>query len=212
MERGIPRCRRAYFGVATRRRIYLSKLSTNAREILFEREGVCRFTPRASRGNICRILRERCSLSWIFDPGALSVGRHAWAESTFAFARYGHNQTAVAIENTDRRTLQAGEGRSGSTLAPRMGTGGMNVPLVMNRAFECAPMAATPCDRITRERFLRSAIARTLDANGGRPDCKHGSIAVVAFCQTAECGACLGCRRGIREYGNEQQTTRCNAA
>ncbi len=72
----------------------------------------------------------------VFEPGAASrVGGHVWqGEPTGALrADMGDNQLAVAIENhpTDSR-IKIDESGTVQTLTERMGTGGGNVPLVMN--------------------------------------------------------------------------------
>lgn len=72
----------------------------------------------------------------VFEPGAVSsVGGHAWSgEPTGALrADMGDNQFAVAIENhpADSR-VKIDESGVVQTLSSRMGTGGGNVPLVMN--------------------------------------------------------------------------------
>jgi len=72
----------------------------------------------------------------VFEPGAASrVGGHAWqGEATGALrADMGDNQLVVAIENhpADSR-IKIDESGTVQTLTERMGTGGGNVPLVMN--------------------------------------------------------------------------------
>jgi DNA (cytosine-5)-methyltransferase 1 len=72
----------------------------------------------------------------VFEPGAVSrLGGHAWSgEPTGALrADMGDNQLAVAIENhpADSRVKISEDGIV-QTLPSRMGTGGGNVPLVMN--------------------------------------------------------------------------------
>jgi DNA (cytosine-5)-methyltransferase 1 len=72
----------------------------------------------------------------VFEPGAASrLGGHAWSgEPTGALrADMGDNQLAVAIENhpADSRVKISEDGIV-QTLPSRMGTGGGNVPLVMN--------------------------------------------------------------------------------
>lgn len=72
-----------------------------------------------------------------FEPGAVSrIGGHmSEGLSGSLRANMGDNQTAVAIENhpTDGRCRVSEDGQA-QTLTSRMGTGGMNVPLVMNQA------------------------------------------------------------------------------
>jgi len=72
----------------------------------------------------------------VFEPGAASrVGGHVWqGEPTGALrADMGDNQLAVAIENhpADSR-VKIDDSGTVQTLTERMGTGGGNVPLVMN--------------------------------------------------------------------------------
>ena len=72
----------------------------------------------------------------VFEPGAASrVGGHVWqGEPTGTLrADMGDNQLAVAIENhpADSRIKLSDDGIV-QTLSERMGTGGGNVPLVMN--------------------------------------------------------------------------------
>jgi DNA (cytosine-5)-methyltransferase 1 len=71
----------------------------------------------------------------VFEPGAASrVGGHVWTDATGALrAEAGDNQLAVAIENhpADSRVKLSEDGVV-QTLPGRMGTGGGNVPLVMN--------------------------------------------------------------------------------
>jgi len=72
-----------------------------------------------------------------FEPGAVSrTGGHAWQEpepTGTLRAHMGDNQLAVAIENhpADSRVKIDDSGQI-QTLTGRMGTGGGNVPLVMN--------------------------------------------------------------------------------
>jgi DNA (cytosine-5)-methyltransferase 1 len=70
-----------------------------------------------------------------FEPGAASrVGGHTDENISGSLrANMGDNQTAIAIENhpTDGRCRIEQDGKV-QTLTSRMGTGGMNVPLVMN--------------------------------------------------------------------------------
>lgn len=71
----------------------------------------------------------------VFEPGAASrVGGHAWEGITGALrADAGDNQQAICIENhpADSR-VKIDESGVVQTLSSRMGTGGGNVPLVMN--------------------------------------------------------------------------------
>jgi DNA (cytosine-5)-methyltransferase 1 len=143
-----------YFGVAhRRRRIYLVADfgSEHAGEILFECKGLSRDftssrnswqrTPRnveectGAPGNELPIFDERDSTVMSFEPGATSrLGGHYQQNLCGTLrADMGDNQSAVAIENhpTDGR-CKVSENGLVQTLTSRMGTGGMNVPLVFD--------------------------------------------------------------------------------
>lgn len=74
----------------------------------------------------------------VFEPGAVSrIGGRVWENLTGALrADAGDNQAAVVIENhpADSRMKIAEDGIV-QTLSERMGTGGGNVPLVMNECM-----------------------------------------------------------------------------
>lgn len=72
----------------------------------------------------------------VFEPGAASrIGGHCWQDEPSGALRadMGDNQLAVAIENhpADSR-IKIDDSGTVQTLTERMGTGGGNVPLVMN--------------------------------------------------------------------------------
>ena len=185
-----------YFGVAQRRRrIYLvaSFVDERAGEILFERESVSRDSAQgeSTEKEAAGDTGAGAFAAVGFEPGALKrLGGHVWHESAGCLrADMGDNQTAVAIENhpIDGRCKLSEDGRV-QTLAARMGTGGMNVPLVMDRerlrAFGvCSDGSNSMRSDNPASGFYEASTARTLDANGGRPDCNQGGIAVVAFTQ-----------------------------
>lgn len=129
-----------FWGVAQRRRrIYLVADFAEgcAGKILFEFEGMSGYSPKG----VCpwetasRNAEDCIGAPVSFEPGAASrLGGHYWDNSTCSLrAQMGDNQLAVAIENhpSDSRV---GIDDSGTiqTLTGRMGTGGGNVPLVMN--------------------------------------------------------------------------------
>ncbi|WP_010244638.1 DNA cytosine methyltransferase [Acetivibrio cellulolyticus] len=133
-----------FWGVAQRRRrIYLVADFAEgcAGKILFEFEGLSGYSPKG----VCpwetasRNAEDCIGMPVSFEPGAASrLGGHYWDNSTCSLrAQMGDNQLAVAIENhpSDSRV---GIDDSGTiqTLTGRMGTGGGNVPLVMNECKE----------------------------------------------------------------------------
>lgn len=129
-----------FWGVAQRRRrIYLVADFRDqcAGKILFEFESLSGYSPKGIQqrettpGDAENCIGETLS----FEPGAASrLGGHCWKGSTCTLrADMGDNQLAVAIENhpTDSR-VKVDESGTIQTLTSRMGTGGGNVPLVMN--------------------------------------------------------------------------------
>jgi DNA (cytosine-5)-methyltransferase 1 len=138
-----------YFGVPQRRRrIFLvaSLGDESAFEILFKREGLP-WDSSKSEGKRERTPGYACNRSGAaisFEPGAIARldGKHSWEESACCLrARMGDNQLAVAIENhpSDGRVKIDEKGQS-QTLTSRMGTGGMNVPLVMCERLQSMPI------------------------------------------------------------------------
>jgi DNA (cytosine-5)-methyltransferase 1 len=129
-----------YWGVPQRRRrIYLVAdfASECAGKILFEFESLSGYSPKSikPRETITGDAKDCIGETISFEPGAASrLGGHYWENSACTLrADMGDNQLAVAIENhpadsrigiDDTGTIQ--------TLTGRMGTGGGNVPLVMN--------------------------------------------------------------------------------
>jgi len=129
-----------FWGVAQRRRrIYLVAdfAERCAGKILFEFEGLSGYSPKgicpweAASRNAEDCIRTPVS----FEPGAASrLGGHYWDNSTCSLrAQMGDNQLAVAIENhpSDSRVRIDDSGII-QTLTGSMGTGGGNVPLIMD--------------------------------------------------------------------------------
>lgn len=123
-----------------------------------------------------------------FEPGAVSrIGGHTDENLSGTLrANMGDNQTAVAIENhpTDGRCRIESDGKV-QTLTSRMGTGGMNVPLVMNESIKCFGICSDKSNSMLSDNphsgIYEAETSRTLDANGGNPACNQGGIAVVAL-------------------------------
>jgi len=89
----------------------------------------------------------------------------------------------VAIENhpTDGRVKLSDDGTV-QTLTSRMGTGGMNTPLVLDAPTVfgiCSDKSNSMLSNNPHSGVYEAETARTLDANGGNPGCNQGGIAVV---------------------------------
>ena len=132
-----------FWGVAQRRRrcyIVVDFTSERAGKILFDESRLRGHPPQggfpwqAAAGGA-----EACAGSAVcFEPGACSrLGGHVWHDAPIGALRadMGDNQTAVAIENypADSRVKLSEDGVV-QTLSERMGTGGGNVPLIMNES------------------------------------------------------------------------------
>ena len=159
------------------------------------------------------------------SANARSIG---YEEETSPTLRAGVVPAAIALDYhpADSR-IGIGETDTIQTLTGRMGTGGNNVPLVMDGAHQELPPQTlkirSGCEGGGKEAqvqveksatlgcnndqtvfvpygicskashamlsanphtgFYEADTARTLDQNGGRPDCSQGGIAVVAFSQ-----------------------------
>ena len=162
-----------YFGVAQRRRrvyIVIDFTGQRAGKILFDES---RLFGNTLQGDITRKDTVRCAEDCIgepsgatstiaFEPGAVSrLGNHSWHEKACTLrADMGDNQLALVIENhpNDSR-VKIDESGTVQALTGRMGTGGGNVPLVMNQTKPINPSTQA-----------ESAIS--LEGNGTRPSHK----------------------------------------
>ena len=159
------------------------------------------------------------------SANARSIG---YEEETSPTLRAGVVPAAIALDYhpADSR-IGIGETDTIRTLTGRMGTGGNNVPLVMDGAHQelppqtlkirsgcegggkgaqvqveksatlgcnndqtvfvpygiCSKASHAMLSANPHTGFYEADTARTLDQNGGRPDCSQGGIAVVAFSQ-----------------------------
>ena len=100
-----------------------------------------------------------------------------------------HNHLPIVVENqpTDCR-VRLTEDAVFQTLTARCGTGGNNVPLVMEQpeaeAFNISSLHSRGMQSDNPNvGFSRTGISRTLDTNGGNPNSNQGGIAIVAFTQ-----------------------------
>ena len=113
---------------------------------------------------------------------ARSIG---YEEEKSPTLRAGVVPAALSIDNhpTDSRVKIAEDGKV-QTLTERMGTGGMNVPLVAEpecRAFGvCSKQSHAMLSDNPRSGFYEAKTSRTLDRGGGNPTCAQGGICVIA--------------------------------
>ena len=148
-----------FWGVPQRRkRIYLVADfgGTSAGKILFESEGMSGYSQESQR---------------------------AWQEAARCSAE-GTRETIdyIAIENhpTDGR-VKINEDNIVETLASRMGTGGNNVPLLMEQ-IRCFDVRFTSLGtKNVRANSYETETSRTIDTGGNSPDSNQGGVAVVAI-------------------------------
>jgi len=128
-----------------RRRCYLvfDIDGERAGKILFESEGMSGYSPKGgspwqgTAGNTAPCIGSTSEYQSVtaFEPGAVSrLGGHSWNDMACTLrADMGDNQLAIAVENhpSDSR-VRLDESGQIQTLTGRMGTGGGNVPLVLN--------------------------------------------------------------------------------
>ena len=174
-----------YWGVPQRRkRIYLvaDLAGGSAGKILFESEGVSGYSEESFR-------------AWQAAAGGIEAGasetgriclndqggqRMDVTEDVTCTLRAEAHHPPVALEHhpTDSRIKIADDGKS-QTLTSRMGTGGNNVPLVMECFGICSKDSNSMKSDNPKSGFYVAKTSRTLDANGGNPSCNQGGIAVV---------------------------------
>ncbi|MEG1195126.1 MAG: DNA cytosine methyltransferase [Clostridia bacterium] len=178
------------WGVAQRRRRIFVVVDLDgqcAGKILFESEGLSRYTPpsgQARQGTARGVeisvgTSDRQGAALAFEPGIASrKGGHVWEEVTSTLrADMGDNQTCVALDfnPTDSRIKIKDEDIC-QTLTNRMGTGGNQVPLVFGISSDQsnAMLSDNPHSGI-----YEADTSRTLDCLGGAPSCNQGGMAVV---------------------------------
>ncbi len=103
-----------------------------------------------------------------------------YEEETAPTLRAGTVPAAVALENhpADSRVKLSGDNMC-QTLTSRMGTGGGNIPLVMEKT-KCYDVRFTSeGTKNARQNCYETETARTIDTGGNAPDSNQGGVAVV---------------------------------
>lgn len=103
-----------------------------------------------------------------------------YEEETAPTLRAGTVPAAVALENhpADSRVKLSGDNMC-QTLTSRMGTGGGNIPLVMEKP-KCYDVRFTSeGTKNARQNCYETKTARTIDTGGNAPDSNQGGVAVV---------------------------------
>ena len=181
-----------HWGVPQRRkRIYLvaDLVGESAGRILFESESMPWHTPpcfrtgqdatgctHGSPGSPSQIC--------LNDQGGQRMDVSCEVTATLR-AESNHPPCVVALEchSSDSR-IGIGKGHAIQTLTGRMGTGGNNVPLLMERhlggCLGCFDVRFTSeGTRNARANAYEADTSRTIDTSGNSPDSNHGGIAVV---------------------------------
>ena len=176
-----------HWGVPQRRkRIYLvaDLAGGGAKKILFKSEGLSGYSAESFRAWQTAAGRT--------EEGAGETGRICLndqggnrmdvTEDVTCTLRAEAHHPPVALEHhpTDSRIKIADDGKS-QTLTSRMGTGGNNVPLIMECFGICSKDSNSMKSDNPKSGFYVAKTSRTLDANGGNPSCNQGGMAVVAL-------------------------------
>ena len=174
-----------YWGVPQRRkRIYLvaDLAGGSAGKILFESEGVSGYSAESFRA---WQTAAGCSEEGPGETGRICLNdqggnRMDVTEDVTCTLRAEAHHPPVALEHhpTDSRIKIADDDKS-QTLTSRMGTGGNNVPLIMECFGICSKDSNSMKSDNPKSGFYIAKTSRTLDANGGNPTCNQGGIAVV---------------------------------
>ena len=174
-----------YWGVPQRRkRIYLvaDLAGGSAGKILFESEGVSGYSAESFRA---WQTAAGCSEEGTGETGRICLNdqggnRMDVTEDVTCTLRAEAHHPPVALEHhpTDSRIKIADDDKS-QTLTSRMGTGGNNVPLIMECFGICSKDSNSMKSDNPKSGFYIAKTSRTLDANGGNPTCNQGGIAVV---------------------------------
>ena len=174
-----------YWGVPQRRqRIYLVADfdGGSAGKILFESEGVSGYSAESFRA---WQTAAGCSEEGTGETGRICLNdqggnRMDVTEDVTCTLRAEAHHPPVALEHhpTDSRIKIADDDKS-QTLTSRMGTGGNNVPLIMECFGICSKDSNSMKSDNPKSGFYIAKTSRTLDANGGNPTCNQGGIAVV---------------------------------
>ena len=187
-----------YFGVAQRRkRIYLVADLTGGRagKILFESEGLSGYSAESFRA------RQRtaggtesgshpASIGFDGYNGSLTEDKAAalgvnCGQSTGRTSVMQNDSLPIENHSADSRVCISKDGKV-QTLTSRMGTGGMNIPLVLRKpeakAFGiCSKDSNSMKSSNPHSGIYEAETARTIDCSGGNPVCNQGGMAIVAI-------------------------------
>ncbi|OPZ90599.1 MAG: putative BsuMI modification methylase subunit YdiP [Firmicutes bacterium ADurb.Bin419] len=148
-----------------------------------------------AHGHLPCVMQTNIAGAVCFEPGAVSrIGGHAYENKCGTLrAGMGDNQIAVALENhpTDSR-LKIDESGTVQTLTSRMGTGGMNVPLVMGERIQGLPVSENLAQTLMETDYkgvqcVCQSVPRTLKLRSG---CEGGGKGALV---QEDISATLGC-------------------
>ncbi|PYG84791.1 DNA (cytosine-5)-methyltransferase 1 [Ruminiclostridium sufflavum DSM 19573] len=194
-----------FWGVAQRRRrIYLVADFADkcAGKILFEFESLSGYSPKSIKPwqTTARDAEGCVGTPISFEPGAASrLGNHYWQNSACTLrADMGDNQLAVAIENhpADNR-IKIDESGTIQTLTSRMGTGGGNVPLVMNERQDALTIEEDKANTLTGTDYKGTQCVF-------EPNCDLKPVTLKIRC------GCEGGGKGALVQADKSATLSCN--
>ena len=171
-----------HWGVPQRRkRIYLvaDLAGGGAKKILFKSEGLSGYSAESFRA---WQTAAGCSEEGAGETGRICLndqGGNRMDVTCTLRAEAHHPPVTLEYHPHDSRIRIANDDIS-QTLNNRMGTGGNNVPLIMECFGICSKDSNSMKSNNPKSGFYIAKTSRTLDTNGGNPTCNQGGIAVVS--------------------------------
>lgn len=170
-----------YWGVPQRRkRIYLVADFAGgcAGEILFERKGLFRDTAQGAETG------KEPSGETKNSPGTSGIGRgRAVRPKTSVFVPAERKVVVLENHSQDCR-VDVAKDNICPTLTGKMGTGGNNVPLLMESRSTAYGICSMNSNAMKSKNldsgFYEAQTSRTLDCKGGNPTCNQGGILIVS--------------------------------
>ena len=170
-----------YWGIPQRRkRIYLVADfgGWTAGEILFKRKGLCGDTAQGAETG------KEPSGETKNSPGTSGIGRgRAVRPKTSVFVPAERKVVVLENHSQDCR-VDVAKDNICPTLTGKMGTGGNNVPLLMESRSTAYGICSMDSNAMKSKNldsgFYEAQTSRTLDCKGGNPTCNQGGILIVS--------------------------------
>ena len=170
-----------YWGVPQRRkRIYLVADfgGWTAGEILFKRKGLCGDTAQGAEAG------EEPSGETKNSPGTSGIGRGGAVRPKTSVFVPAERKVVVLENHSQDCRVDVAKDNICPTLTGKMGTGGNNVPLLMESRSTAYGICSMDSNAMKSKNldsgFYEAQTSRTLDCKGGNPTCNQGGILIVS--------------------------------